>query len=350
MSKVSAKSGAPPGTLMHIGDQPDSEVRIRVFEFGQNQFAEHDMELTDLSELEKLRESGQQVWVNVDGVHHTETVERIGRIFGIHALVLEDIVNTDQRPKMEDYQDYLYFVLRMADMDPQHELEVEQVSIVLGDNYILSFQEEPGDVWDPIRERLRQPANKIRRMGPDYLGYSLMDAVVDRYFLILERMGEQIDDLEERLIADADKRTLSEIHDIKREVIHLRKAAWPMRELVSNLQRIDSSLIKPELNIFFRDLYDHTMRVIDTIESFRDSLSSMVDLYLSSASIKMNEIMKVLTVISTIFIPLTFVTGYYGMNIDMWETHKAWSYPMVVVIMLLMVGGQLYYFRRKKWL
>ncbi|MEM7038265.1 MAG: magnesium/cobalt transporter CorA, partial [Bacteroidota bacterium] len=290
-------------------------------------------------------------WINVEGVHDTALIQQIGEEFGLHPLVLEDIVNTRERPKIEDYQDYLYFVLNMATLDENRKIRTEQVSIVLGKDFILSFQEVPDDIFDPIRHRIDNPHAKLRKMGPDYLAYLLLDAVVDGYFFLIEHFGEKIDALEEELMDNPKKATLHKIYALKREVVSLRKSVWPMREVVHNIQRSENDLLSEELSIFLRDFYDHIMRIIDSIETFRDTISGMVDLYLSNSSIKMNEVMQVLTLISTIFIPLTFITGLYGMNFDFIpELHWGFGYPVVLGIMVVMVVAQLIYFRRKKWL
>lgn len=304
--------------------------------------------------IDQLRTSipeGQIAWLNVDGVHDPEIINVIGEQFGLHHLVREDIANTDERPKIEDYSDYLYFVMSMADEDVNGGIHTEQVSIAVGPNFILSFQEDPDDIFNPVRQMLDHPHTRARCLDTDYLAYLLLDAVVDRYFLLLENLGEKIDTLEEEMMSNATRPTLRKIFDLKRELTHLRKAVWPMREVVSNMQRSDRHFQGKEQALFLRDFHDHIMRVIDTVEAYRDTVSSLVDLYLSHSSIRMNEVMRVLTVISTIFIPLTFITGFYGMNFDfMPEVHSRWSYPVVIGIMALIVALQLYYFRKKKWL
>lgn len=309
------------------------------------------LEDVPLSELRASIPEGQIAWLNVDGVHDSEIVNAVGEQFGLHHLVREDIANTDERPKVEDYSDYLYFVMSMADEDDKGAVRTEQVSIAVGPNFILSFQEDPDDIFDPVRQMLYHPHTRARCMDTDYLAYLLLDAVVDRYFLLLEYLGEKIDALEEEMISHATRPTLRKIFDLKRELTHLRKAVWPMREVVSSMQRSDRHFLGKEQSLFLRDFHDHIMRVIDTVEAYRDTVSSLVDLYLSHSSIRMNEVMRVLTVISTIFIPLTFITGFYGMNFDfMPEVHSKWSYPAVIGVMGVIVAVQLYYFRKKKWL
>lgn len=347
--KIAGKAGAPPGTLIHVGEESFEQVRITCISYNAQEYIES--EITQLDQLDGMLKDGNTHWINVDGVHHPDLVKAVCDKFNIHPLVQEDIVNTEQRAKMENYGDYLYFVLKMVDIDEEMGFWAEQVSIILGKQFILSFQEEPGDIWDPIRVRIRSQETRLATMGADYLAYRLMDSIVDVYFLILENLGEKIDDLEEQLIQDANKQTLTEVYELKRELIDLRKACWPMREIVFEMRRESSPLFDEDLSVFLRDFQDHVIRVVETVETYRDTASSMVDLYMNSVSIKMNEVMKVLTVISTIFIPLTFIAGIYGMNFDvMPELHTTYGYPVVVAIMLAMVGAMLYWFRRKRWL
>lgn len=347
--RLSETTGAAPGTMIHLGKERTASIRISMFAYTQQHLLEK--EKISPSDLRDAIPEDHQAWINIDGVHDNDTIKTIGDQFELHPLVLEDIVNTQERPKIENYVDYLYFVMTMADLDKDDEIILEQVSIVLGRDFILSFQEDPDDIFSPIRKRLRNPRSRVRRSGPDFLAYLLLDAVVDRYFLILEHLGERIDRLEEELMDRPEKETLQKIYSLKREISSIRRAVWPLREVVSNMQRESHFLMDPENEIFLRDFYDHILRVIDTVETYRDTMASMVDLYLSNSSIKMNEIMQVLTVISTIFIPLTFLTGFYGMNFDfMPELHSEMSYPIVVGVMVLMVVGQLLYFKRKGWL
>jgi magnesium transporter len=291
-------------------------------------------------------------WLDIDGVHQTEILEVVGAHANLHPLVIEDIHNTYQRPKVEDYEDYLYIVLKMISWDGDStEIQAEQVSLILGQNYVLSFKEDPGDIFDPIRTRLREGKGRLRKLGADYLAYSLLDQVVDHYFLVLENLGEQIEDLEEELVTNPDASTLQTIHHLKRELIFLRKSVWPLREAISSLERGESPLFKPETLVYLRDVYDHTIQVIDTIETFRDMVSGMLDIYLSSVSNRMNEVMKVLTIIATIFIPLTFIAGIYGMNFaNMPELQWPWGYFMVWGVMIIIFIGMLIFFKRKKWL
>lgn len=292
------------------------------------------------------------MWLNVDGVHQPEIIEQVGKYFNVHPLVLEDIAYTGQRPKMEDLDDYIFVVLRMLRFDEKEsETKAEQVSIVLGRGFIVSFQERQGDVFNAIRERLRNNKGRIRKMAADYLAYTLIDAIVDNYFMILEKVGETIEEIEDILIANPSTETLRIIHDLKREMIFLRKSVWPLREVINRLERSESALINKSTFIYLRDVYDHTIQVMDSVETFRDMLSGMLDIYLSSVSNRMNEIMKVLTVIATIFIPLTFLAGIYGMNFRyMPELDLTWSYPAILVLMFVVAMVMVVFFRRKKWI
>jgi len=350
-----SKVGLAPGTLVHVGEKKAERVVVKVWAYNQSELIEKEMETVEDCLVFKDRPD-LNVWINVDGLDRIEVIEKLGNCFGIHPLTLEDILNTGQRPKMEDYGSYIYTVLKMmllseSETEDLEEIIVDQVSIILGPNFLLSFQEREGDVFNPIRERLRKPDSRIRKSGVDYLAYSLKDAVIDYYFVILERFGEKVEDLEEELITDPRPETLHTIQSYKRDMILLRKSVWPLRELINSLQKVESGLIKDSTQIYLRDVYDHTIQVIDSIEAFRDILSSMLDVYLSSVSNKMNEIMKVLTIVATIFIPLTFIAGVYGMNFEyMPELGWHWGYPVVMVFMILVGISMFAYFRRKKWL
>jgi magnesium transporter len=305
-----------------------------------------------IDECFPIKDKPAATWINVDGVHKLDYIENIGKLLKIHPLVLEDIMHTGQRPKMEDFEDYLFVVLKMFQYDEKENVtKTEQVSLILSSNYLISFQEEEGDVFDLIRERIRTDRGRIRKMGVDYLAYSLIDAIVDNYFMVLEKIGESIEDIEDELIKNPTTEVLQTIHSLKRELIFLRKSVWPLREVISKLERWESPIINKSIDIYLRDVYDHTIQVIDALETFRDMLSGMLDIYLTSVSNRMNEVMKVLTIIATIFIPLTLVAGIYGMNFKyMPELDASWGYPMVYVIMLTISAIMLVYFRRKKWL
>jgi magnesium transporter len=349
-TKRSDKFGLSPGTLMYVGEKKTEKARITVIDYDAAAFIEK--EVGSVEECFPFKGTSTVTWINVDGVHDASVIEKLGVRFDIHPLVLEDIMTTTQRPKVEDLGEAIFVVLRMIEYDESSsEMAADQLSIVLGPNYVLSFQETPGDCLDPVRERIRGGKGRIRKLGPDYLAYALIDAVVDNYFFVLEKLGEKIDGLEERLIAEPRRELLHEIHALKREMIDLRKSVWPLREVVSGLERLESPLIRKTTGVFLRDVYDHAIQVIDTVESFREILTSMIETYLSSVSNRMNEVMKVLTIIATIFIPITFFVGVYGMNFEfMPEIKWRWGYPVVWTIILAAVGGMVAYFHKKKWL
>jgi magnesium transporter len=349
LKKRSVKAGMPPGSLVHIGETPSAAVSIELIGYDQDSFEEQRFDTVDDC-LPHLERPGI-TWVNVEGVHDLEIIRHLGERFTLHPLVLEDIVNTVQRPKIEDYGEYLFIVLRMLRPTGAGEFTSEQLSIILGSSHLFTFQEGiQGDVFDSIRDRLRSNKGKGRGMGADYLAYALIDAIVDSYFSVLEDLGERIVNLEEDLTRAPDTTALHEINDIKKEIIFLRKAVWPLREAVSFLERGDSPLLSPSTRIYFRDVYDHTVQVIDTVETYRDLLSGMLDLYLSSISNRINEVMKFLTVIGTIFMPLTFLVGVYGMNFKhMPELEWRYGYFMLWGFMIVLTIAMITYFRRRRW-
>lgn len=342
------KAGMPPGSVVYVGDEPPEPARITVIDYGRDHYEEREVE--DLSEVDYYRDSGSVTWINVDGVHETEIVEEIGDRYGLHPLLMEDVVSTGQRPKTEEYEEHLFLVLRMLVPEDRGIARDEQVSLVVGPSWIVSFQEHRGDVFDGLRGRLRSGKSRARTAGPDYLAYRLLDAVVDQYFVVLEHMGDALEDLEEQVVEEPDQETLEAVHALKGELLFVRRAAWPVREMVNGLQRAESELISPETDPYLRDVYDHAVQVIDTTETYRDLVSGLVDLYMSGVSNRMNEVMKVLTVIATVFIPVTFVAGIYGMNFEwMPELQWRWGYPAVLGLMAVMAGGMIVYFRRRDW-
>jgi magnesium transporter len=344
------KPGLPPGTLVHIGERKLESARITLIDYDENLFQEK--QVARIEECFQFKTTPTVTWINIDGLHEVGIIEAIGKHYDLHPLTLEDILHTGQRPKFEDLESHLFVVLMMLRFDDESQMvRSEQVSLVLGTNIVISFQENVGDVFEQIRDRIRNAKGRIRKMGADYLMYALLDAVVDNYFGILEKLGEKIESLEEELVGDPSERTLQQIHRLKREMVFLRKSVWPLRELINGLERSESALIEESTGVYLRDVYDHTIQVIDTVESFRDMVSGMLDIYLSSISNRMNAVMKVLTIIATIFIPLTFVAGIYGMNFDnMPELKWRHGYAAVWLVMLGVAGVMILYFRRKKWL
>ncbi len=349
--KRSKKIGLAPGTLVHIGEGKAAPPRITIIDYDEIRFEER--EVKTVEECFFFRDQPTVTWVNVDGVHETEIIEKLGQCFGFHPLVMEDILNTDQRPKMEIYGEYLYIVLKMLyGGDPEHRVEGEQVSLILGSNFVISFQEDKeGDVFNPVRERVRNAKGLIRKMGSDYLAYSLIDTVVDHYFLILERLGNQVELLEDELMTHPTDQAIQRIHAIRNEIAFVRRVVWPLREVVSSLGRKESSLIKETTEIYLRDVYDHTVQVMDTIETYREVISGLLDIYLSSVSNRLNSVMKVLTIIATIFMPLTFIAGIYGMNFKyMPELEWRWGYPVIWMIIVFIGVFMVVYFKKKKWI
>ena len=350
VQKRSRKTGLPPGTAVHIGEKKSERTRIRLLHYDAAQVTERELEGID--EGVSLRPGTGVTWVHVTGVHDVALLDKIGRGFGLHPLVLEDISNTDQRPKFEDYGDYIYVVLKMLhDGSSSRDIVTEQVSIVFGKDFVLSFEEAEPTVFDPVRERIRAGRARVRERGADYLAYSLLDSVVDNYFSLLEQVGERMEELHGALLASPSPRMQQSLHQLRREMVLLRKSVWPLREVLSGLERGQSGLIGKETYIYLRDVYDHTVHVIDTIETFRDMIGGLMDIYLMSLSNRMNEIMKVLTIIATIFMPLTFIAGVYGMNFrHMPELGWEWGYPLVLLLMAVVAGVMLLFFRRKKWI
>jgi magnesium transporter len=343
-------AGASPGTVIHTGERRVERVEFDRFEYGEGVADER--RPRSLADALPFAEPPLVTWLNVDGLHDTTVLTELGQQAGIHPLVLEDISSIGQRPKADDYESQLYIVLRMLSYNEASEqVDEEQVSILLGSGYVISFQEEPGDVFDPVRQRIRSGKGRLRSRPADYLAYALIDAIVDEYFVVLEKVGDKLEELEAEVMSGPTRQTMNAIHRFKRELLVMRKAVWPLRDVLNGLLRDDCELISDNTRIFLRDAYDHVVQVIDTVETMRDIVSGLIDLYLSTTGNRMNEIMKVLTIIATIFIPLTFVAGVYGMNFDvMPELHWPWGYPAVLLLMAGVVVVMLMYFRRQKWL
>ena len=344
-----SKVGLSPGAMVFVGQRKMSAVRIDAINYAEGAFDER--KDVSVEGCRDLATAAGVTWINVNGIHDISPIEALGKCLNLHPLTMEDIVNTSQRPKAEVFPDYIYVVLKMITFnEARNQVEMEHVSLILGANFVVSFQEDEDDLFDAVRERIRSAKGRIRSMGADYLAYALMDAVVDHYFLTVERIGDRIEDFDDRILADPKPEDLQEIHRFKRDILGLRKAVWPLREEVSTLEKTESALIRSETGVFLRDLYDHTIQVIDMVETFRDILGGMHDTYLSSLSNRMNEVMKVLTVIATLFIPLTFIAGVYGMNFEyMPELKWRWGYGLVWGVMLAVGMGMVCYFRKKKW-
>lgn len=344
------KSGAPPGTLVHTGERKIDQVLIRLIDYDTESLVERTLER--IEESFPLAEDPPVTWVNVDGLHDVDVFEKIGDRFGFNRLALEDVLSTHQRPKVEDYRDHFLFVIKMLSFDANTETVVaEQCSFLVGKTYIFSFQERRGDVFEPVRERLREGRVRIRSRGTDYLLYALVDAIVDNYFRILEEIGDRVEEIEETVLTDPTIESMRRIHALRREMLVVRRAIWPLREALGQLYRGEIPNVTEETALFFRDVYDHAVQVIDTAETLREVLSGAMDLYMSGVSNRMNEVMKVLTIIATIFIPLSFFAGLYGMNFEyMPELGVRWAYPALLSFMLLVALGMLWFFRRKEWI
>jgi magnesium transporter len=350
--KRSTKAGLPPGTLVHIGTKKSAAAQITLLDYDLNGVRESQVSTAELSD--KLKQTHGIKWINLHGLGDISTMEQIGTCFNLHPLVLEDIINTDQRSKLEDYGDYLYVVLKTFSYEKKGQderISSDQVSLVLGKNFVLSFLEANGNHFAAVRERLRSGKGQIRKLGADFLMYSLIDAIVDSYFLFLETFDEKTESLEAELIARPQPGTLHSIYSLKRENVFLRRSLWPLREVINSLQRGDSPLFTRNTLLYLRDVYDHTVHIIESVESLRDLTAGMLDIYVSSVSYRLGIIMKVLTVITTIFMPLTLITGIYGMNFE-YLPGLAWHWGFFVVLgtMAGTTGVMLLLFRWKKWL
>ena len=354
VEKSSKIANLLPGTPVYTGDETAGRVKITVIEYDSERFNKKEIE--DINEIKQYKDPKTVKWINIDGLYRKDIIESVGKNFNIHPLLLEDIMDTHQRPKIENYDEYVFIVLKMIYYEEEvkgeeEEIVIEQVSLVLGKDFVVSFQEDPGkDVFDRTRDRISHNKGLIRKMGADFLAYSLVDSIVDSYFAIFERFGGEIEELDKELIEDSEKEDLTTLHDLKRDLIFLKKSVWPLREVIGGMRRMRSSLITDNTRLYLRDVYDHTIHLMDTIETYKDVLSSMIDMYLSSVSNKLNEVMKVLTIIATIFIPLTFITGLYGMNFKyMPELTSSWGYPGALLFMIAIAVVMIIYFKRNKW-
>lgn len=352
----SVKTGMLPGTPVYVGSTQPSPTSIAYFQYNADSFVEkQNVSLADLPDPKE----GQVLWIQVDGLQNIELLKTLGERFKIHPLTIEDMLNTQQRPKIEDFDEVIYVVLKMlypnGHEENNHHMpvsKIEQVSLILGKGVVISCLEDPGDVFDSVRQQIRENKGKVRKRDSDFLLYALMDVIVDQYFVVIEQLGEVLEQLEDKVMENPEPNTLQRIHNLRQETIFLRRCIWPLREILNHLLRSDgSALVNHESFLYFRDIYDHTIQIIDHVETNRDILSSMIELYLSSVSYQLNVVMKVLTIIATIFIPLTFITSIYGMNFEfMPELHWQYGYEMVWGIMILVAIGMLSYFKRKDWL
>ncbi|MEJ2070484.1 MAG: magnesium/cobalt transporter CorA [Syntrophobacterales bacterium] len=345
--KRSKTIGHPPGALVYMGNKIDKEIEIHIVTYNNKEYAEtvtKSFEACDLSRKDCV------TWINITGLHRIKDLEYLGHCFQLHPLILEDILHTDQRPKLEEFDTYLFLIIKMLQLNGL-EVESEQVSLILGENFVISLHEHDEDIFEPIRQRLKAGTGHLRGAGADYLAYALLDLIVDQYFLILESLGEGIEEIEGELLDRPTPATLSQIHRLKRDTIMMRRAVWPLREVVSRLERSDFPFIQDHTLLYLKDAYDHVTMVIDSIETYRDILAGMLDIYLSSVSNRLNEVMMLLTIMASIFIPLTFIAGVYGMNFKyMPELEWHWGYFTVLFVMALLACAMLMYFRRKGWI
>lgn len=343
------KIGKAPGSVIYLGKRKGEKFRVSLTFYNASELSEEPLEKAEAFVLSPV--STGVNWFNIKGLSNTEDVENLGKSFGLSALTLEDIVNTEQRPKMDYLDDYLFVVVKMIYPGEDNNINIEQVALVLLRNTVLVFQEVEQDVFEGVRERIRSAYGRIRNRKADYLLFALLDAIVDQYFIVLELVGNRIEMLEERVYSEPNTDLLYEIQKMKKEVLELRKHIRPVKELINQLIHVDNSLIAQDTKPFLRDILDHCNEIQDTIDLYREMSVSLMEIYMSNMSNKMNEVMKVLTIMASIFIPLTFIAGIYGMNFQyMPELHEPYGYPVVLVIMGVMVAGMLIYFKRKGWL
>jgi magnesium transporter len=348
-TNLSKKSGLPPGTLIHIGKKRANKVQISVIDYAETSFNE--LECKDINDAFSFKDTTTTSWINIDGIHNTEIIEVLGTQYGHHPLLMEDIVNTMSRPKLEEYDDYLFLTLKMLGINKdQKTILSEQVSFILGKNYVISFQEQPGDIFDSIRIRLRESKGNIRKRKSDYLFYRLIDTVVDHYFFIVEHLSEKIEKLEDKVLKTQNPTILQEIQDLKTQLIQLRKSISPLREAIGAIQKEETKLIHKNTFHYFNDVYHNLIQVAESIDIYREMTKNLMDLYQSGINNRINQVMQVLTVIATIFIPLTFIVGIYGMNFENIPELK-WKYGYFITwgVMVLVVLLMLNYFKRKKW-
>ena len=350
VTNISEKYGMSPGSLVHVGNVLEAESRMSIIDYSNENLDEQSIK--SVNEILPYIDKETVTWLNVEGLNDVEHIESIGSILNIHPLVLEDILNTHQRPKFEEYDHYLYIVLKKLTLgNEKFSVSYEQISILVLDNFVVTFTEKSGDLFEPLKQRLMNSKGRLRNMGSDYLTYAILDTIVDRIFVLLDVLDETIESIEEELLTNLTSATLAIIQQLKRDLIYIRNSISPLRELLAAILRSDSPIIEERTNIYFRDVYDHALRITESTESYRDMLSGLLDIYMSSVSNKMNEVMKVLTVFAAIFIPLTFIAGIYGMNFEyMPELKWKWAYPALWIAFITIAVILLIYFKKKRWL
>jgi magnesium transporter len=346
------KAGLPPGALFVDGEAPQGPARVSVIQYNETTFTEK--RGITVAEAVGMNAAGLILWINIDGVHDTTTIKEICNAFKVHPLSIEDIVTVDQRSKRDITDEYEYLVFKMIErVNNESEMRCEQVSLIIGEGFVLTFQENPDshDVFEAIRNRLRNGRGNLRKSGADYLTYALLDAVVDIYFVVLEELGEDVEEIERRIIDEVPEDAVRELYKLKRQLLTLRRSAWPLREMVTGLEKDTSQFVRPATQLYLKDVRDHLIHIIDHTEQLREMLSSLLEIYLSSVSNRLNTVMKFLTLVSTIFLPLTFIAGVYGMNFHhMPELSWEYGYPFAIGLMLAVAGGMLLYFKIRKWL
>ena len=350
LKKKGASLGQVPGELVFIGEQKVQQATIRVIDYTRDNLTE--LELQNINDGVPFKETETVTWININGLHDTELIRTIGKEFGLHALALEDIVNTGQRPKLEEFDDYLFFVIKMMRYNEEEgKIHSEQMSMILGRTFLITFQEKPGDVFEPVRERIRKSKGRIRGVGIDYLAYALLDTIIDNYIHIVERIGEQIEAIEDEILDNPTQEILTKINDYKREMNYLRKSIRPAREFILHLSRLDSDLLQTETMPFLKDLLDLATQTVEVIDTYREMLSDHLNIYNTGISNRLNEIMKVLTIFSAIFIPLTFIAGIYGTNFEyLPELHFHYSYFIFWGVLVVVALAMLKFFKRRNWL
>lgn len=351
IKSAAKKSGLAPGSLVYTGSAKNLPAKLNVIRYSLEHVEEQS--LTTLDEIVALNKYTGVTWIDIDGISDIQMLEKLGKHFHLHPLIVEDIVSVEQRPKLVEYDNCIYIVMQMITHDEKKsKISTEQLSIIVTGDTVLTFQDGPEDVLEPVRKRIRAAIGRIRKMGTDYLAYALIDAVVDHYFVVLEQIGGRIETLEDEVVKHQSALVVQDIHAMKREIIYLRRSVWPLRDAINGFREVASDLVSEDIDVFLHDLDDHILRIIDVLETYRDMLGTVLEIYMSSISLKMNAVMKVLTVISTIFIPLTFIVGLYGMNFteQMPEFHWRWSYVAVWILMLGISGTMLVYFKKKDWM
>lgn len=345
---ASAKAGKLPGSVTTLPTDKPQKVQIDVIDYTPDHIDEY--KFNNVRDCFKFRDTPSTTWINIEGLTDPVQITELSDFFGINMLTMEDVLNTDHRPKFDEFDNYVFLIIKMLSLSAEGEMQSEQVNIIMGQNYVITFQETPGDVFDPIRERLRLQKGKFRTMGADYLMYSLADLIMDNYFVVLENLGDKIEQIDNALTISPAQDTLQRIYEYKMQLFYQRKVSWPLREITAKMVHSESSLLTPSTHIYFRDLYDHSIQIVDTAETLRDIIMGITDLYMSTISNRTNEVMRTLTIIATLFIPLTFVVGVYGMNFEYMPGLKwKYGYHTIWAVMIAVSASMLIYFKRKKW-